>query len=413
MNPGNAFRIALLFTAWAINHIQAQDVAPPPIQLTPRETPQQQLQRQQPQPQQQQQVQPQQPQVQQVPAPAQQYSQAQAQQPVLQRSSETDTARYLAGMPVAPGSPLSGLTNAARWQGHARAMDASFSALEQRQLSNIRTWRAAYLAPFSQVSRTCLYFFSGPDFLYADAFFPDCTSYVLVGLEPVELLPDLRTVPLKLLENTLANIEVTLNTIVNFSFFKTKDMREDLQRTQLKGVLPILFVFLARTGKEISSVEYISQSQAGARGVKISFLDPATGGQKVLYYFSQDLSDDGLKKNPALLRFCNQLAPTNSLLKAASYLMHGNGFNIARNYLLQASALILQDDSGIPVRYFPSERWTFRLFGSYTGPINLFKQFYQAELRQSYESSAPKPLTFGFGYQWNRHNSTLVLATKR
>src|SRR6516162_2234340 len=240
MNPGNAFRITLLFTALAISRIQGQDVAPPPIQLTPRQIPQQQLQRQQP-PQQQQQVQPQQP----VAAPAQQLSQAQAQQPVLQRSSETDTARYLAGMPVAPGSPLSGLTNAARWQGHARAMDASFSALEQRQLSNIRTWRAAYLAPFSQVSRTCLYFFSGPDFLYADAFFPDCTSYVLVGLEPVELLPDLRTVPLTLLENTLANIEVTLNTIVNFSFFKTKDMREDLQRTQLKGVLPILFVFLA------------------------------------------------------------------------------------------------------------------------------------------------------------------------
>jgi hypothetical protein len=402
MNPGNVLRSTVLLTVLAIGRIQAQDVAAPPIPLTPRGTPQQQQPRQQQQP---------------VPppasVPAQPPAQAPNQQPVFQRSSETDTARYLAGMPVSEGSPLVPLTRVARWQGHSRAMDVAFSTLEQRQLSNIRTWRAAYLAPFSQVSRTCLYFFSGPDFLYADAFFPDCTSYILVGLEPVEMIPDLRSVPEILLENTLANMEVTLNTVINFSFFKTKDMREDLQRTQLKGVLPILFVFLARSGKEISAVDYISPSKGGARGVKVSFVDPATGGQKVLYYFSQDLSDDGLKKNQALLRFCDQLAPTNSLLKAASYLMHGNGFNIARNYLLQASALILQDDSGIPVRYFPAERWTFRLFGSYTGPINLFKNFYQPELRQAYQSSLPKPLTFGFGYQWNRHNSTLILATRR
>ncbi|MGA8657324.1 MAG: hypothetical protein WB586_14355 [Chthoniobacterales bacterium] len=400
MNPGNALRSTVLVAALAIGRLQAQDVARPPIPLTPREIPQEPQQQQQP-----------------VPQPAQQLSQqpgqVPVQQPVLERSTATDTARYLAGMPVSEGSPLVALTRVARWLAHSRAMDASFSTLEQRQLSNIRTWRTAFLAPVTQVSHTCLYFFSGPDFLYADAFFPDCTTYVLVGLEPVELIPDLQSVPPVLLENTLQNIELTLNTLVNFSFFKTKDMREDLQRTQLKGVLPILFVFLARSGKEISNVDYISPGKAGARGVKVSFTDPATNSEKVLYYFSADLSDDGLKKNPAVLRFIDQLAPTNSFLKAASYLLHENGFNIARNYLLQVSALVLQDDSGIPIRYFAPEKWTLRFFGSYTGPINLFKNFYQPELRQYYQSSLPKALTFGIGYQWNRHNSTLILAVRK
>ena len=123
------------------------------------------------------------------------------------------------------------------------------------------------------------------------------------------------------MQNTLQNIEVSLNTLLNFGYFETQDLREYSQRSQLKGVLPIIFVFLARSGKEILNVDYDSLGKGGARGVKVTFLDPATGAQKVLYYFSADLSDDGLKRNSAVLRFCNSLGPTNSLLKAASYLL--------------------------------------------------------------------------------------------
>ena len=176
--------------------------------------------------------------------------------------------------------------------------------------------------------------------------------------------------PLELLQNTLQNIEASLNTILNVGYFETQDLREYSQRSQLKGVLPIIFVFLARSGKEILNVDYDSLGR-GTRGVKVTFLDPVTGAHKVLYYFSADLSDDGLKRNSAVLRFCNSLGPTNSFLKAASYLLHQNGFSIARNYLLGVSASILEDDSGIPLRYYTREKWTLRFFGAYTAPINL------------------------------------------
>jgi len=332
---------------------------------------------------------------------------------VLQRSSATDAARYLAGLPVAPESPLTTLTRDPRWIAYASAMDASFANLDQRQLNNIRTWRAEFLAPATIVSRTCLYFFSGPDFLYPDTLYPDCTTYVLVSLEPVNPIPELLSVPPALLQNTLQTIEASLNTLVHFGYFQTQELHGYLQRSQLKGVLPIIFVFLARSGKEILNVDYISLSKEGARAVKISFFDPVTGGRKVLYYFSADLSDDGLKRSQEVLRFCNKLGPANSFLKAASYLLHQNGFNIARNYLLRVSASMLQDDSGIPLRYFTPESWTLRFFGSYIGPIDLFKSFYQPDLRQYYAASYPKPLTFPFGYQWNPHDATLILAVRR
>ena len=335
------------------------------------------------------------------------------QQQVVERSTATDAARYLAGMPVSAESSLTGLTRDPRWIAHANAMNAAFSKLDQRLLTNIRSWQADFLAPATRFSRTCLYFFSGPDFLYADTLYPNCTTYVLVSLEPVESIPELRSVPPVLLQNTLQTIEVSLNTLVSFGYFKTEELHEYLQRSQLKGVLPLIFVFLARSGKEILKVDYLSPNKVGVSGVKVTFLDPATGLQKVLYYLSEDLSDAGLKANQAVFRFCNSLGPTNSFLKAASYLLHQNGFNIARNYLLRVSASILQDDSGIPIRYFTPERWTLRFFGSYTGPIDLFKNLYQPDLSQYYATSLPKPLTFGFGYQWNPHNAILILAVRR
>jgi hypothetical protein len=352
-------------------------------------------------------------------APSQQ---GQASSSVGKSSPANDAARYLAGLPVLSGSSIVALAQDPTWQAHARAMNQAFVQLEQRQLNNIRVFRAENIAPVTQQSHTCLYLFSGPDFLYADAMFSDCSTFVLQGLEPLVPLPDLSTVSPAALAGTLQNIEISLNTILSFSFFKTKDMREEFGRSQLKGVLPAIFVFLARTGKEVNGVEYISLDKAGAvvqgfqgatRGAKITFTDPATGSNKVLYYFTSDLSDDALKRNPGLLRFCEGLGPSNSLLKAASYLLHEGGFETVRNFLLQNSAAVLQDDSGIPVHYFTPDKWTLRFFGIYTGPIDLFKKFFQPDLRQYYAASSPKPLTFGFGYRWSSRTSTMILAVKK
>ena len=133
----------------------------------------------------------------------------------------------------------------------------------------------------------------------------------------------------------------------------------------------------------------------------------------MLYYFTSDLSDDALKRNAGLLRFCETLGPSNSLLKAASYLLHEGGFETVRNFLLQNSGAILQDDSGIPVHDYAPDRWTLRFFGVYTGPIALFKKFDQPDLRQYYAASSPKPLTFGFGYRWSSRSSTMFLAVRK
>jgi hypothetical protein len=83
------------------------------------------------------------------------------------------------------------------------------------------------------------------------------------------------------------------------------------------------------------------------RGVRIMFAG-SDGQEKTLYYFSTDLSNSGVKAS-GFLKFCETLAPANSLIKSASYLLHSGNFTTVRNFLLNNSATIIQDDSGIPL----------------------------------------------------------------
>src|SRR5713226_7903455 len=329
-----------------------------------------------------------------------------------------DTARFLAGMPPSADSPLTALTRDPSWQRHARFFDSAFGQLEQRQLSKIRTWADANLAA---PRPTMFYMFSGPDFLYADAFYPKAVTYVLSALEPVGKVPDLTKVPRGSIGSNLYDIEQSLGSILSFSFFITKEMKTDLQAGPISGTLPLLYVFLARSGKTIQDVSLIALDDRGAayfanenagrnatRGVRIVFAG-SDGQEKTLYYFSTDLSNGGVR-NSGFLRFCETLAPGNSLIKSASYLMHSGNFTTVRDFLLRNSATIIQDDSGIPLRNYDPGKWRFFPFGRYAGPIAKFPGRYQPQYAGLFRRA--QPMDIGIGYRWRSFESNLLLAIK-
>ena len=135
-----------------------------------------------------------------------------------------DTARFLAGMPPSANSPLTPLTKDPAWQRHAKFFDTAFAQLEQRQFSKIRTWADANLAA---PRPTMFYMFSGPDFLYANAFYGKATTYVLSALEPVGSPPDLMKLSRGSIGSNLYDIERSTGSILSFSFFITKQMKTD------------------------------------------------------------------------------------------------------------------------------------------------------------------------------------------
>ncbi len=332
--------------------------------------------------------------------------------------SADDAARFLAGLMPSEQSPLMALTKDPAWQHHAKFFDYAFGQLEQRQLSKIRVWASANLAA---PRPTMFYMFSGPDFIYADAFYSKATTYVLAALEPVGMVPDLTRLSANELYDVLYTIEHAMSSSLNFSFFITKQMRTDLGGGQASGTLPILYVFLARSGKAIRSVSPVALDSQGVvhgpgedagagpiRGVKIIFAG-SDGVERTLYYFSTDLSNRGVRAS-GFLKFCAALAPGNSLIKSASYLLHAGNFSAVRNFLLDNSATIIQDDSGIPLRDYDLRKWRLFPFGRYAGPIAKFPGKYQRDYAELFEHS--QPIDFGIGYRWRPFESNLLLSVR-
>jgi len=326
-------------------------------------------------------------------------------------------ARFLAGLPVTEPA-LEPLASEGAWQRHQREFDESWNRLEAGQLARIRSWTPQTLCNDSTSHDPLFYMFSGPDFLYANTFFPNASTYVFCGLESVGAIPDVTALPRGSLAPSLGNLRKSLNAVLSFSFFLTKEMKVDLRATQLSGTLPVLYVFIARTGNTIKNVELVSLNNEGefatekapTPGVRIVFSRGA-GPAQTLYYFSTDLSNYGIKNRPGFIRFCEKLGSGNSLVKAASYLMHMNEFSDVRDFLLANTKTLVEDDSGIPYRFFSADQWDVLFLGHYPGPIKMFENRFQSDLWQAFKAASPPPLTFSFGYRWHPSESSVIVAT--
>ncbi len=337
-----------------------------------------------------------------------------------------DTARFLAGLPPSPDSPLVALAKNPYWQQHANYFNVVFARKETEALSKVRAFSNAQL---THKHDTMLYMFGGPDFLYATSLFPTASTYVLAGLEPPGEIPQLTTLPHLVVARSLQNLENSLHSLLGVGFFITSRMQSQLHMGPVYGTLPVLYVFLARTGKTIHEMSYVNLDNNGeprppidstdesalrnapksfAKGVRIVFSD-GDGPRQTLYYFSTDLTDTGLMRS-GFLKFLDKFSVADSLVKSASYLLHGSNFSSMRNFLLDHSAMILQDDTGVPVIDFDPQKWRLKLFGHYFRPIPIFRYAYQARMAELYRKGNPTPIDFGIGYRYSRNQSNLLLA---
>lgn len=368
--------------------------------------------------------------------------------PATQTTPEQNMAAFLAGMPVAADSDLQPLTAQPVWQSFAADANKSWRNYDSTRTTKIERWASTELDSVRAASSTVFYPFSGPDFLNVTTMFPGSQRYVLIGLEPVGSLPSRATLQDPQLYPSL---KASLWSVLNFSFFRTNDMAIDLNgknpdstwlakrnktigakpRKQVKidGVVPLLLLFAARTEHEVTGMRYIQLDAQGqlldadtaiirkpglktVPGVEVKL--KAKGGlEKTVVYLSADLSDWklGITKEAAL-KYVRTLGPLTTYVKSATYLMHKSYFSKVRNLILERSNYLLQDDSGIAMKYFPASDWKFTFYGTYKRPINLFAKQYQPVLTAAYTNSAhpPKSLPFGTGYNWRQNDSNLLLA---
>ena len=340
-----------------------------------------------------------------------------------------DVANFLAGVPLPDASPLSSLQRTSWYRQHVTALAKLSQRFDRNYYTKMRAWSAAELAPRIPMRVPVYYFFSGPDAVSPLALFPDAPVYILGGLESVGSIMSPNALAPEEVAFGLENLRKSAEVILSFGHFITKDMKAELDRTAFRGVLPLIYMFIALTGGEIVSTRYFAVVRGGAvqelggeavqskgqlPGVRVEFRGRGRSEVQTLFYVQANVADDSLKSNGSLLQWTGSYGAGNVYLKAASYLLHEPYFSRIRSFLLNYAISVLQDDSGIPFRFFRDGRWQLWLFGSYSGTLNIFAKYYQADLQAAFATSgAAAPLPFGTGYKWRLGESNLMLAIKQ
>ena len=325
-----------------------------------------------------------------------------------------DGARFLAGLPAEGESKW---RESSSWKNHAAVMKREWESYGRSTLKPITTWSRTEVVPNAGKGSLVRYMFSGPDILHALCMFPESDGFLMCGLEPVGVAPDLARLKNHSASTALAQVRKSLEEIIHYSFFKTKDMKVDLRKSAYPGTLPVISLFLAASNQQIDGIEFLNlksdstleqATEANGKVVRVRF-GSNHGRKRWLIYFQTNVADDGIEPS-GFLKFLKSQPKGAAYAKAASFLMHNSYFSKIRDHLLTYSEVMVQDDSGIPYRHF-GEAWDVRCHGRYNGPIPLFSTRYQKDLLRAYQRGA-KPLPFGTGYRWRKNDSNLLVAVQ-
>jgi hypothetical protein len=342
-----------------------------------------------------------------------------------------DAALLLGGVTPATNSALAPFAESNEYSNWAAGTDSAWQRTQVSNLSLIEEWRKENLT--NDYPKTVFSPFSGPDLLNTIAFFPHGNEYILFGLEPAGRVPHPENLAPEQLMLELHHLRNALGDILSRNFFQTLHMKEQVSEDSCSSFAGIIMFFLTRLNMEVVSARNLSIDTNGALidrydpadaglvpGVEFVFRANADDAQnpparelKTVRYFSLDISDDALAQKDNFERYAHTLPDCTTIIKSASFLMHKDFFSRIRALVLDRSAYILQDDSGVPLRFFLNDNWNVDYYGFYERPIRLFANYFQRDLLSNMRAKSSGRLPFSYGYDYTRGASNLVMAKKR
>lgn len=334
--------------------------------------------------------------------------------PLQEDKALDDAARILAGMDVSQDSPLADWMAKEYWKKHKDEMDRMWATCRET-LDKIDTFAETDLKDINDKAKSVFYPFSGPDFPYAAAFFPKPTTYWFMALEKTGSIPDMD----RMSEHTFSMYRNAMRTHLKSSYFITNAMDNDLANNVIDGTIPIIMVLMARMDFHIASITYqvladdgsLTPSDKPTDVVEIKYFNRDENVMRTVYYLYANLRDEYFKAGTQALIDKFDPATTAGYTKSCSYCMHKPHFSQARNDMLQHAFAVVQDDTGVPYRFFEPDKWDVTLYGGYTHPLAAFESYtYQLDLVQAYKGDGIKPLDFKHGYM---KVSSLIVARKK
>ena len=306
-----------------------------------------------------------------------------------------------------------------------------FTGIKEKRLDKLMSWKNDVVPQSDEEKlRKVFYPFSGGDFIHLYQLYPEAPNYLMLAIEPIGTLPDFNSLPVYDIDTALHESKVMLRDIFFRSYFITKNMDSDIKKSkQIGGILPSILWGISSSGHDIVSVENVSLSNNGdmsytpaklgesfEQGVSVNFVEHGSKTLQEVTYLSCDISNKGFAKDTAITALMTKLGDVNSFVKAASYLMHYRTFSEIRNVILNHSVVHIQDDTGIPFKYFDTEKSTIRLYGKYVMPVKDFSEsLFQEDLDSAYNNSSyyAGKLPFSMGYHWGSKDQNQMVVLRK
>jgi len=296
--------------------------------------------------------------------------------------------------------------------------------------------------------RELVYPFGGGDLMMALATFPEATPITTLSLE---LAGDPRRVRTLKEPKKLADALAAINGASTSTLVSNDSLSKNLskvQRGDLPGQLSMHLMGLALNGFEPVSVRYFRIEDDGAlhyyslkeiaaqddktaasfskdwkqpdfspafANVEVQFVPKGqpNAARRIHRHIGADLSDDGLKKAPGVLKYLEAKGHVSAMTKAASYLMWRGDFATIRNYLLEHADFMMSDSTGVPVRYWQKIGYTIEAYGTFDKAFLNTTEAFQRELREVYaKKSYALPMRFGYPDGSDKSRSHLIIVRK-
>lgn len=335
-------------------------------------------------------------------------------------SVATETANFIAGK---YSTRFGSRQHSDYYKTYRQQIQAAWKKTENEDLVPIKSWIInQHITNITDYEATLFYPFSGPDFLYANSFFPYCRNYILAGLEKIGSMPDLNGLSDEIMQQYLDHIRVSQGYLFKYGYFVTKNMQEHLSRNNLDGTVHLILFYLARTDHNILNITNfhlnekgeISYSNGTIPGVKIDFCDAGSDRPQTVYYLRLDLENKSLETKKQFLQWMQTFENMITYMKSASYILHDSNFSLIRDLVIARSIRILQDDSGLPFYLFRQIPFDLKLYGTYSKTIKQFKNHFQPELKKALDNqTGDKSLPFTLGYNSWHNETLLMLATRK
>ena len=311
----------------------------------------------------------------------------------------------------------------------SKQLNQKLVEIGKSRLTPITNWNQAALKRNVKSDTTSVFYpFSGGDFLHVNSLYPNANHYVMMAQESVGSIPDMTKMDKTKTREYIEAADFILRDIYAKSYFITMNMIKDTKSSPVNGMLPVLLWSVSKTGHTITSVEELTVDESGkktytpfkvgenkAKAVRITFGNKEKGILKTLTYYSCDISNSGIEKDKALAATLKSIPASNCFVKSASYLMHYETFTTIRNTVLDKAIYLVQDDTGIPYKYFDKSKFKMELYGNYVKPVSDFSEnLFQKDMAAAYTTKEfMGSLSFSLGYHWQTKDQNQMIAIKK